>query len=143
MPWPRGEHDARGYLLDEYAARLRRHRREMARKSIRALRAHLRRWCVRIAAAGCEPRELDVRVLGADLLDLNELGAGERDLLAPLRDMKVMKGGDVRIVVHGEGFAPMEEGAKGWAVSVSNTRYAERVREAMMRGGGKVSLDAS
>ncbi|KAL8930644.1 MAG: hypothetical protein Q9208_000515 [Pyrenodesmia sp. 3 TL-2023] len=125
----RGEHDAMGYLVKEYNEGSRSKRREMARESICGVREHLRRWCIRMADAGVEMQELEVRVVGADLIDLK----GEReDLLAPLRELRVAKGGKVEVVVHGEGYeGVMERGDRGFRVAERNRAYAREVEKAM------------
>ncbi|KAL8904567.1 MAG: hypothetical protein Q9207_003186 [Kuettlingeria erythrocarpa] len=134
MQQPRGEHDDMGYLIDEYNAGLRNARREMARGSLRSVQHHLRRWCTRMVESGVEVRELEVRVIGADLLDLRR---EEVDLLAPLRELSVAKGGKLAVLIHGEGFeGRLERGDKGFKLARRNREYALEVEKAIRAGKG-------
>ncbi len=89
--------------------------------------------------SGVEMRELEVRVIGADLLDLRR---EEVDLLAPLRELSVAKGGKLAVLIHGEGFeGRLERGDKGFKLARRNREYAQEVEKAIT--GGKGEFEAS
>ncbi|KAL8924223.1 MAG: hypothetical protein Q9208_004187 [Pyrenodesmia sp. 3 TL-2023] len=140
-PYPGAARDEHGYLVTEYDEDVRDRRRKRAMASIAKVRMWLRCLVLRLLGAGVVFEKVNVVVWGADLGVLRQGGGGgdedNTDLLAPLNELSVRSGGRVDIEIAMEGKESMDGRCKGYQVAVANRRYAEEVREAMMREKGE------
>ncbi|KAL8962647.1 MAG: hypothetical protein Q9193_000979 [Seirophora villosa] len=130
-----GPRDRQGYLTDEYNNGARDRRKKASMSSIANIRTWLQKWSFRLTDSGTELDKLEVLVQGADLIALREGNVEkelhEMDLLAPLRNLTVRKGGHASIKIQGEAYDTMEEGSRGFEVKKNNDEYADMVVKAM------------